>query len=1176
MADMGLGLNIKADIGSAINSFKSLGTEVNKMAGTFKNSQEHIRANNRQMTNLNKDGNRASNAMLNLNNSTGKFFKTLKAGVAVGAFVKLSSSLMGFVNQHGTSAMNAIETNNLFEVSFGETASAVEDSLIRISNATGLNVTNLKNASGTYVLLAKSMGMNSEQATTLSTNMTKLSLDLSSLMNVPIAQVMGDLRSGLLGQSEAVYKYGIDLTEASIAQEALNLGIEKSVRNMSQGEKMYLRQIVILKHTSLAHGDFARTIEEPANQLKILKMRFQTLSESIGKLFIPVLAWALPYVNALAIVLNRVIMAIGRFFGIDMSTKTVDSTKKIKTGFDNIKPSVTGANKEIDKVKKQIADIEKKTDKPLKKVSKNVKKVGKDAKKTAEEIKKAGKYLLGIDEINTLGKDEKDKPKDEAGLGDLDKALGDAKIPSLDKVNPKLDALKDKLAGLMEGLGDGMDGVFDGLPLDAFENGLEGIKTKADEIADRMVAWIKNAIAMVKEHLPQILSLVGAIGIALLLWKLSGFITTLGGISGLLGGISAMLLPFAGFALVIFGLYLAFQGLYEILTQAKPPLDAFVKLFVGLALAIYGVGLMFGVALGWLPLLIAGIVVVILAIWKYWDEIMVFLGGVWDWIKQAFAIFVEAMITWFSNVGQLIWDLLTGLVNVVIAIVTGLVVGIEFVFNLLKDIVVWIWENIIMTVVNVVVGFVKAVIDFFKGLVDKVVTTFQNMRDRAEAIWIILVGTVKSFISNLIQNAIDKFNQLREFFSGIMKAINEIFAKGWKAVKDFFTVTIPAIIKSVKDWFGELGAKIKVGLDKAIDKVKEWASNVKKFVTEDIPKTIKKIVDFFGEIAGKIKKKLGEALEKVKEWGRNVKRFITEDIPKTIAKIVGFFGEIAGKIKKKLSEALAKVKEWARNVWDYITIEIPKIIGDIVGYFGGLAGKVFEKLGDVIKKIKDWVGDMIKVVTVEIPKIIGDIVGYFAELPTKIFDKIKSMGSVFTDIGENMLKGIFGGLGNIGGKIGEWGKGLIGGVKNFFGIKSPSRLMRKIIGLPLGQGVGVGLVDSTKFVVDKAKGLSENLSGAFSDVTMTAGVKYKVGDMGGIPTDMSVGVNGSMSNTSLLDSNGISDGMYNAVFNAVTSAMGNNERGDVVLQVGTSELGRIAIKSINNVTKQEGRLLLDV
>ena len=115
---------------------------------------------------------------------------------------------------------------------------------------------------------------------------------------------MGDLRSGLLGQSETVYKYGIDVTEAAIKAEAMAQGITKSVRNMSQGEKMALRYSVMIKQTALSHGDFAKTIEEPANQMRILKERVVTMTRALGSIFLPVLATILPYLNAMAILLN--------------------------------------------------------------------------------------------------------------------------------------------------------------------------------------------------------------------------------------------------------------------------------------------------------------------------------------------------------------------------------------------------------------------------------------------------------------------------------------------------------------------------------------------------------------------------------------------------------------------------------------------------------------------------------------------------------------------------------------------------------------------------------------------------------------------------------------------------------------------------------------------------------
>ena len=132
-------------------------------------------------------------------------------------------------------------------------------------------------------------GLSAENASILAENTNRLALDLGALTNRSFTKVAEDLRSGLIGQSKTMYKYGIDVTEAAIKQEALNQGIKKSVRHMSQAEKMALRYSVMLKQSGLAHGDFANTINRPANQLRILSERFLTLGRSIGNLFIPIL-----------------------------------------------------------------------------------------------------------------------------------------------------------------------------------------------------------------------------------------------------------------------------------------------------------------------------------------------------------------------------------------------------------------------------------------------------------------------------------------------------------------------------------------------------------------------------------------------------------------------------------------------------------------------------------------------------------------------------------------------------------------------------------------------------------------------------------------------------------------------------------------------------------------------
>lgn len=1108
MADMKLNLNLQAKVADANASFSKLANSTAKATGNFKAHQKALHDTSARMTNLNKDANRTSDTVLKLGNNFGKLGSVLKRGAIAGSMIMIGKAFTSFASKHTTSAMNAIETNNLFEVSFGEMAGEVEDSLYRISEATGLNLTNLKNVSGTYSLLARSMGFNSEQASTLATNMTKLGMDLSSLMNVPIDQVMGDLRSGLLGQSETVYKYGIDVTEAAIAQEALNLGISKSVREMSQGEKMYLRQSVIMQHTSLAHGDMAKTIHESANQLKILQSRFATLSETIGRLFLPVLEWILPYANAVVIVLTRLAGAIGRFFGLDMSPKMVDNTRLLRDGFNSVKPSTSNLSKDLDKVGKSL-------DKVGKKSTKNTKKTKKDLQDTGKEVKKLSNILLGIDEINLLGKqpeDNKDDPS--SGLGDL---------PDLGGVSGDIGKIGDGLGDIGAGLGDigdGLGGVFDGLPIDAFNNGLENIKDKAQEIADRFINWVKDLKELALKWLPTILTLVTLVGLAFLSWKIAGLIGVGGSVLGALAGLfetialkamyagdnvkkfftSAQFKNASGIFLILTGLIVLFFGLRDVLSEAKPPLEAFLKVFAGFALIAGGIFLLgFGGIPALIALAVGAIVTLGLAIWKYWEEISTWIAGAWESFKEI----LGNLGTWISKA----WG----------------------------DIKTWTAEK-------------------WEGIKQYLSDTWDSIKKKVAQVW----------------------DAIGQFFADTWDWVKKKTEDAWIAIKKFITETVPKIIGDVVKWFGELPNKIAYWLGFALGTVVKWGMNVWDYLKVKVPEIIGKVVEYFAGLPAKIKEKLSYAWNRVKEWASNTLDMIKKEVPKIIAKVQEFFAELPAKIAEKLGLIKAKITGWVSNAIGWVKEEVPKIISNIVDFFYGLKDKIAEKFNLIKFTIEDWVRNAIRWVRTEVPAVIAKIVDFFAELPSKIFNKIKEFGSTMKDIGGWILDGIFSGFRNIKDKVIGFKDNFVQGFKDALGIKSPSRVMRDEVGKYLGEGIADGLSRTTRKIVDTATGISEGIQGAFTDVTMSAGVKYRVGDMGSLPSDMSVGVTGNMNNTVALDSGNFNEGIYGAVYNAVTSAMSVDERGDVILNVDGTTLGRVAIKGINKVSKQEGRVLLQI
>jgi methyl-accepting chemotaxis protein len=409
--DMGIGILLNGDarnfVSSADKATKSLGrlgTATKGSADSMSKFYDKTRKTNNALNNIAKDANRSAEGL-------GKMGKAMNQMAGATGVYMLANALSKAVQ----SSMDMIETVNLFSVSMGTMADEGQQFVVAMSDAFGFDQTNIQSAVGNFNLLARSMGFSTEQASVLSTNTYKLGKDLASLTNVPINQVMQDLRSGLIGQTETVYKYGMDLTEASLGAEAVAQGIDKSVRSMSQGEKMALRYSLMLKQSTLAQGDFSRTIESPANQLKVLSERFVTLGRSIGSMFIPLLTAILPYLNAFVKTLTGIFNTIATFFGYE--PPQVQETAGSFSGIED------GADASTDAVD--------------------------DTTKAIKEMKTA---TLGIDELNLIpdtSTSDSSKKKDGAG-GAGASILPDFELPSYDDLMSTVKNKSDEIAKNMK------------------------------------------------------------------------------------------------------------------------------------------------------------------------------------------------------------------------------------------------------------------------------------------------------------------------------------------------------------------------------------------------------------------------------------------------------------------------------------------------------------------------------------------------------------------------------------------------------------------------------------------------------------------------------------------------------------------------------------------------------
>lgn len=202
--------------------------------------------------------------------------------------------------------------------------------------------------SAMFAQVANSIGMTAQASTDLSEAFVRLGADWASLRNVDFEVAYEKLASGLSGQSRSLRAFGIDITMASLQSIAFANGIEKSVSEMTQSEKAYLRLIAIIEQSEVAFGDLANTLASPANQMRMLSQGVQNLATLTGNLFLPIMSKTLPVLNGFVIALQRIVIAISESMGIDTSGIT-ESYNEMTEGFYDASEGIDEATESAEK-----------------------------------------------------------------------------------------------------------------------------------------------------------------------------------------------------------------------------------------------------------------------------------------------------------------------------------------------------------------------------------------------------------------------------------------------------------------------------------------------------------------------------------------------------------------------------------------------------------------------------------------------------------------------------------------------------------------------------------------------------------------------------------------------------------------------------------------------------------
>lgn len=258
-------------------------------------------------------------------NGLGKAFnKTLNAGTSViktvtGALTALAGVKLGDTFSQATeSAVDFYESLNLFQVAMKDSIDVGNEFIDTVSEWYGLDPKNLMDYTGLFYEMAYAVDMPAEAASQLSLALTSLSVDLASLFNVDVSRVADNMMSGIRGMSRAVLKYGLDLRATTVEAYANSIGITEQYETLNEASREILRYLVAVQQASDATGDFANTIETPANQLRIFKEQISQLGRAIGTFIVSPLQVALPYINGFIMALRTVIETVGALLGFTL------------------------------------------------------------------------------------------------------------------------------------------------------------------------------------------------------------------------------------------------------------------------------------------------------------------------------------------------------------------------------------------------------------------------------------------------------------------------------------------------------------------------------------------------------------------------------------------------------------------------------------------------------------------------------------------------------------------------------------------------------------------------------------------------------------------------------------------------------------------------------------------
>lgn len=784
---------------------------------------------------------------------------------------------------------NLTEVQNVVDVVFPTMNKKVNEFAQNAESTFGLSETMAKKFTGTFGAMANAFGFSEKESYKMSTALTGLAGDVASFYNISQDEAFTKLKSVFSGETETLKDLGIVMTQTALDQYALANGFGKTTSAMTEQEKVALRYAFVQQQLQNATGDFSRTSDQWANQIRILSLQFDSLKASIGQGLINLFS---PIVKVINLVLGKLMTLANAF----KSFTAMIMGKKTSGASASLDKTATSAGKVSNSLNNATSSANK--------LNKSTKKVGDTAKKTAKKIS----GLMGFDQINKLtetkGSSGSKSSTPSSGTGS---AAGGASGGNVDMGSlPKGEDEKATKLG----------------------KGYDNLRKAIDKLRVAFSAFSKVAIGAFKWIWKNMLVPLGKWTMQKLAPKL---IELLAAALNVLTAVCKALQPlwqwawdhlfkplanFVGDAIIGF-LDLLVKGLNGLANWINKHQGAVQNIAIVIA-SFFGAFKLVSFVTAVIP-----IITKVATVFGTFRKVVTFLGGP-----------LKAIISVFKNL-PLIFSLITGPVGIAVAVIGGLIAAglllwknwnkikkskfAKFLSGIVinfKNLLKWVKKN---------VHPIKAFKKLWEGIKNKKAKLEAEVKEKVKG----ALASLKESWESVKDKAASLVAEAKEKADGAIANLKE----GWDSIQDKAATLVAKVegaLDTAKDWWSDVKQKaaekvagVVAKVQGALDTARDWWSNVKEKAKEKI-----------GDIAAKVQ----GALDTARDWWSNVKQ-------KAAEKVEG--------IEAKVKDALETAKDWWSGVKSGIISKIGDIKKTVVATYTATKTKAFDSVRNVFNSLKD-------------------------------------------------------------------------------------------------------------------------------------------------------------------------------------------------------------------------------